>query len=51
MTEGKSGTVPMDRKVIIIGLDSATFDVIDLLIERGYLPNLRSIKENPNLGR
>lgn len=31
------------RKVFILGLDGATFDLIDPLIEKGELPNLASI--------
>jgi predicted AlkP superfamily pyrophosphatase or phosphodiesterase len=31
--------------ILIIGLDGATFDVIDPLIERGIMPCLKSIKE------
>lgn len=31
------------QKVLVIGLDGATFDIIDLLIERGKLPQLSSL--------
>jgi len=36
----------MTRKVLIIGLDGATFDVINPLIEEGWMPNLRRLIEN-----
>ncbi|MEW5821450.1 MAG: alkaline phosphatase family protein, partial [Cyanobacteriota bacterium] len=36
----------MKNKVIVIGLDGATFDIIDPLIARGKLPNLNTIFQN-----
>lgn len=33
-------------RVLVIGLDGATWDILDPLIEEGYLPNLRKIKES-----
>ena len=30
----------MNRKILMIGLDGATFDVINPLIEEGRMPNL-----------
>ncbi len=35
----------MNRKVLIIGLDGATFDVINPLIEEGLMPNLAKLIE------
>ncbi|MBC2694341.1 MAG: hypothetical protein HF982_03500 [Desulfobacteraceae bacterium] len=35
-----------NRKVVVIGLDGATFDVIQPLIKRGKLPNLARIMQN-----
>lgn len=34
-----------DRKLIVIGLDGATFDFIDYWVERGELPNLEKLEE------
>lgn len=34
------------RKIVVIGLDGATFDIIDPLIKKGKLPNLSKIMEN-----
>lgn len=39
------------NKVLVIGLDGATFDVIDPLIDKGLMPCLKSIKENGAWGR
>jgi predicted AlkP superfamily phosphohydrolase/phosphomutase len=36
----------MNRKVIVIGLDGATFDIIEPLVKRHKLPNLASIMKN-----
>ena len=33
----------MNNKVVVIGLDGATFDIIDPLIAKGKLPNLNRI--------
>jgi len=33
----------MNRKVLIIGLDGATFDVINPLIQEGWMPNLAKL--------
>ena len=35
----------MNRKILIIGLDGATFDVINPLIEEGLMPNLTKLIE------
>jgi predicted AlkP superfamily phosphohydrolase/phosphomutase len=40
----------MDRKVIIIELDGATWDIIDPLICRGELPTFRLLKEKGTYG-
>jgi len=37
-------------KVIVIGLDGATWDIIDPMIEKGKLPNLRKIIANGTSG-
>lgn len=34
----------MNRKIVVIGLDGATFKVIDPMIERGILPNFKRLK-------
>ena len=34
------------RKIVVIGLDGATFDIIEPLTKRGKLPNLARIMEN-----
>ncbi|MGD9580624.1 MAG: alkaline phosphatase family protein, partial [Vampirovibrionia bacterium] len=36
----------MENKVVVIGLDGATFDIIDPLIKQGKLPNLSKIFDN-----
>jgi predicted AlkP superfamily phosphohydrolase/phosphomutase len=41
--EGKQMNLIQKRKVFILGLDGATFDLIDPLLENGELPNLSSI--------
>jgi len=33
----------MSKKLLVIGLDGASFDVLDPLIEKGYLPNIASL--------
>lgn len=33
----------MDSKLLVIGLDGASFNVLDALIEKGYLPNLANL--------
>jgi predicted AlkP superfamily phosphohydrolase/phosphomutase len=35
-----------DRKVLVIGLDAATFDIIDPLIQKGKLPNINKLMKN-----
>ncbi|MGZ3523226.1 MAG: alkaline phosphatase family protein [Thermodesulfobacteriota bacterium] len=34
------------RRVLVIGLDGATFEILTPLIERGFLPNLKKFIEN-----
>jgi predicted AlkP superfamily phosphohydrolase/phosphomutase len=36
----------MDNKVMIYGLDGATFKIINPLIEAGHLPNIKSMMDN-----
>lgn len=36
----------MNRRLVVIGLDGATFDVLFPLMQRGYLPNIKSLMEN-----
>ncbi len=38
------------NKVVVLGLDGATFDVLDPLFEKGKLPHLASIKNNGSYG-
>jgi predicted AlkP superfamily phosphohydrolase/phosphomutase len=33
----------MSNKLLVIGLDGASFNVLDPLIEKGYLPNLSKL--------
>ena len=33
----------MSNKLLVIGLDGASFNVLDTLIEKGYLPNISSL--------
>ncbi|MEW6732614.1 MAG: alkaline phosphatase family protein [Acidobacteriota bacterium] len=40
----------MSIKAAVIGLDGATFEIIDLLIERGALPNLKRLIEEGAAG-
>ena len=40
----------MDKKVLIIGLDAATWDLINPLIEKGELPTLKKIIRNGTRG-
>jgi len=38
------------RRVLIVGLDGATFDVLNPLMEAGYMPNLRRLVETGTSG-
>ena len=44
------GPVPRKRKLMIIGLDAATFDVLDPMIEAGQLPNLERLFDSGSRG-
>ena len=37
-------------KVMVIGLDGATWDLLDIFIEEGALPNLQKLRENGSWG-
>jgi len=39
------------RKVLLIGIDGATWDIIDPMMEEGRLPNFRRLKEEGAWGR
>lgn len=41
----------MQNRVLIFGLDGCTFDLLDPWIERGYLPNLKKMKDQGTAGR
>ncbi len=38
------------RRLLIIGLDGATWDILNPLIEEGYLPHLKNLKERGSSG-
>jgi predicted AlkP superfamily phosphohydrolase/phosphomutase len=38
-------------KVFVLGLDGATFDILDPLMQEGFMPNLKSIRDNHVSGR
>ncbi len=38
------------RKVLIIELDSATWDILNPLMEKGYMPNLRKMAKEGTSG-
>ncbi|HEM60884.1 MAG TPA: phosphodiesterase, partial [Chloroflexi bacterium] len=40
----------MEDKVIVIGLDGATFTILDPLLEKGLLPNLAGLIEEGSRG-
>lgn len=39
------------RKVLIIGVDGATWDIITPMLEKGLLPNIRHLMKNGSYGR
>ncbi len=41
----------MKKKVLVLGLDGCTFDLLDPWMEKGFLPNLKKIKEEGTTGR
>lgn len=47
MTEARRG----ERRVLVIGIDSATFDVIEPLVAEGKLPTMRRLMEEGTWGR
>ena len=40
----------MKRRILVIGLDGATFDIIDPLIKEGVMPNLKKLTEHGTVG-
>src|SRR5262249_31795496 len=44
------GSAPRKRRLMIIGLDAATFDVIDPMMEAGQLPNLKRLFDAGSCG-
>ena len=40
-----------DPKILVIGLDGATFDILSPLMDKGYLPNLAGIMDGGAWGR
>ncbi|MFQ6104491.1 MAG: alkaline phosphatase family protein [Candidatus Glassbacteria bacterium] len=41
---------PADTKLVVIGLDGATWDIMDGMIERGELPNIKFLMDNGSYG-
>jgi predicted AlkP superfamily phosphohydrolase/phosphomutase len=41
----------MKNKVLVLGLDGCTFDLLDPWMEKGFLPNLKKIKVEGTTGR
>lgn len=39
-----------NRKILIIGLDGATWDILDQVMEDGYMPYLRKMRDNGSFG-
>ena len=49
--DGPARDLPaLARRVLIIGLDGATWDVLDPLIERGLMPNMRALVQGGTSG-
>ncbi|HLC57243.1 MAG TPA: alkaline phosphatase family protein [Candidatus Nanoarchaeia archaeon] len=42
--------VKMSRRVVLLGLDGATFDVVNPLVEKGVLPNFKKLLEHGAYG-
>jgi hypothetical protein len=40
----------MDKKVFVIGLDGATWDLIDLFVSQGELPTFKKLIDNGSRG-
>ncbi len=47
---GDPSLVTGSDKILVLGLDGATWDIIDPLIERGELPNIKSLKDSGSYG-
>lgn len=49
--ELKAGQFLKDRKIIWFGIDSATWDIMDDMLDQQTLPNLSALKEKGSYGR
>jgi predicted AlkP superfamily phosphohydrolase/phosphomutase len=58
LRDGRSGEIAVpsaliegtDTKLVIIGLDGATWDIMDKMIARGELPNIKFLMDNGSYG-
>lgn len=46
MKSGEFKTMQTNRKVVVIGLDGATFDLIKPWVDEGRLPNIGNLMKN-----